>query len=60
MEFFKAITGGSSAIPPVRRAPTKSRLSGTKGRRLKEALAEVTLENRLPKKSAIADGEYGE
>jgi transposase len=29
-------------------------------RQLKEALAEVTLENRLLKKSVIADGEDGE
>jgi len=32
----------------------------TEARQLKEALAEVTLENRLLKKSVIADGEDGE
>jgi transposase len=32
----------------------------TEARQLKEALAEVTLENRLLKKSAIGDGEDGE
>jgi transposase len=32
----------------------------SEARQLKEALAEVTLENRLLKKSVIADGEEGE
>ena len=32
----------------------------TEARQLKEALAEVTLENRLLKKSVLADGEDGE
>ena len=32
----------------------------TEARQLKEALAEVTLENRLLKKSVIADGEDGQ
>ena len=39
---------------------TAKQVTLTEARQLKEALAEATLENRLLKKSVIADGEDGE
>jgi transposase len=55
-EFLEAAKSGLPAIRPARLSPTRWRISGAELRQLKEALAETLLENRLLKKSVIADG----
>ena len=56
-EFLEA--GKRRLAGDTAREPTSDEVKGLRAeaRQLKEALAEVTLENRLLKKSVIADGE---